>query len=87
MVQIKIYREKQYYLSKYGEKQWLDGGDGDNTLVMAAMLTGKGLHTEEECFYDAFGETKEEVEKAIANYLKGNPNHPTISRTEVIKDI
>lgn len=85
MILIKIYKEKTYYRNKWGDKEYLDGSDGDNTLVAAALLTGKGLHREEECFYDAFGETKEEAEKAIANYLKGNPNHPTISRTEIIE--
>lgn len=83
MIQIKIYKEKQYYLSKYGEKQWLDGGDGDNTLVMAAMLTGKGLKTEEECIYVAYGEDEAEAEKALSNYMEANGN-PIISRKEVI---
>lgn len=83
MVTIKIFKSRQYYRNKWGDKEYLDGGSGDNTLVMAAMLTGKGLDSEEECIYEAYGETEDEAEKSLVNYLKANPDHPIISRKEI----
>jgi hypothetical protein len=84
MIQIKIYKEKQYYRNKWGDKEYLEGGAGDSTLVKAAMLTGKGLNTEEECIYVAYGETEAEAEKSLSNYLQANDNI-VISRKEVVK--
>lgn len=85
MITIKIYKSTQYYQNKWGDKEYLTGGASDNTLLQAAILTGKGLNSEEECIYNAYGETKEESEKSLENYLKANPNHPVISRTELIE--
>lgn len=85
MVTIKIFKNKQFYVNKWGDKEYLDGGEGDNTLITAALLTGKGLDSEEECIYEAYGETTKEAETALKNYIKSNPNHPIISRKEVIK--
>lgn len=84
MVTIKLFKENTYYRNKCSDKEYLDGSDGDNTLISAAMLTGKGLNTEEECIYCGYGETEDEAEMAIENYLKANPNHPMILRKEVI---
>lgn len=85
MITIKIFKSRQYYTNKWGDKEYLDGGDTDNTLIKAAILTGKGLNSEEECIYETYGETEEEAEKSLKNYLKANPEHPTISRKEVVK--
>ena len=85
MITIKIYTEKTYYLNKSGDKEYLDGGEDDKTLIKAAILTGKGLNTEEEYVCSVYEETKKEAEKAFKNYLKANLNHPLISRTETLK--
>ena len=85
MITIKIYKERQYYKSKYGNKEYLDGSSGDDVLLKAAILTGKGLNSEEECVYTAYGETKEEAEKSITNYIKANPKHSMIARTELVE--
>ncbi len=65
---IKAYRERQYYLSKYGEKNYIDNDDS-GVYVAAAMLTGRGLRTEEEHIYTAVGETEEEAQKSLSLYL------------------
>ncbi len=82
MITAEIYTEKQYYMSKCMEKQYLDGTDGDDTLIMAAMLTGKGLISENKLIHTIYGETMEEVIKALVNYFQANPNHPSISKIE-----
>lgn len=82
MKSITIFTEKRYYLSKYGEKQYLDGSSGDNVLIEAAILTGNGLRSEEHEIYTAYGETEIEAKKALDSYLLANPNHPQISKIE-----
>lgn len=86
MVTIKLFTENTYYRNKWGNKEYLNGSDGDNTLISAAMLTGNGLNTEEKCIYCGYGETEDEAEKSIENYLKVNPSHPIISRKEIINE-
>ena len=82
MAKITIYGQKQFYLSKYNEKQYLNGGEGDNTLIAAALLTGKGLGSEEYEIYTAYGDTEQEAQKALQSYISQNPNHPQIYKTE-----
>jgi len=79
MAKITIYGEKQYYLSKYKEKQYLDGSDRDNTLIEAALLSGKGLESEEFEIYTAYGETKEDAEKSLNAFLSQKSIHPLIT--------
>lgn len=86
MVQIKVFTEKQYYLSKYGEKQYLDGGEGDNTLVTAALLTGKGLNSDEHLVYTTYGETEAEAQKSVDCYIQVNPEQIAKYRTEVTEN-
>jgi len=71
MVTIKAYRTRQYYLSKYGEKLYTDSDDSD-TAIRAAELTGKGLESENELVYTAYGETKEEALNSLENFKKAN---------------
>lgn len=82
MVQIKIYKENTYYKNTWGDKEYLNGA-ADDVLISAALLTGKGLQREEEIIYTAYGETINEAEKALANYLTANPEHALISRKEI----
>lgn len=81
MVTIKLFKENTYYENKYGEKEYLSG-ENDDMLISAALLTGKGLHREEECVYCAYGDTEEEAEKSVKNYLK--VNQIVVSRKEII---
>ncbi len=74
MIEIKAYTTHRYYLSKYGEKQYIGQGGDDNTLLAAAMLTGKGIQSEEVIAYIAYGETKEEAGRALDNFIKANPS-------------
>ncbi len=85
MIKVKAYRKRQYYLSKFGEKCFIDGSDSDATYLQAAMLTGKGLNTEEELVYTSAGKTEKEAIKAMDNYLKAEQLTDTVSRIQVIK--
>jgi len=80
---LRVYKEKRYYLSKYGEKQYLDGSMRDKVLIEAAMLTGRGLKSEEECIHTIYGENKRECYKALDIYLKINPDNLTSYREEI----
>lgn len=84
MFTTKIYTEKTFYITKYGEREYLNGTKSDKTLIEAAMLTGKGLNTEEECIYTSYGETEQESEKAMDNYIKAMTDLPMITRRETI---
>lgn len=83
MVVIKAYNTKQYYLSKYGEKNFISG-DGKGIDVAAALLTGKGLQSEEVFLYEAVGSTLDEAQRALDNWL----THYDLvaSRTEIHDD-
>lgn len=84
MVTIKAFRERQYHLSKYGDKLFIDSDDG-NVAFKLAVLTGKMLKTEEELVYTSAGKTKKEAEKSLEDYLKATKLPFTISRKEVTK--
>lgn len=84
MAQINIYTRKQFYVNKWGEKEYLDGSDQDDTLIKAALLTGKGLDSEEYLIYSAFGPSKEDAEKSLGAYIEANPSHPRIERKEYL---
>lgn len=66
-----------------GDKEYINGNKNDDTLIQAAILTGKGLKTEEEIIYVAYGETEAEAEKSLQNYIAANPNQ-VIDRKELI---
>jgi len=71
MTTIKLYKARQYYTSKYGDKCYVDE-DGGDTYITAALLTGKGLNSEKALAYTVYGENKEDADKALASYLKAN---------------
>lgn len=69
MITVKAYKERQYYLSKYGEKCFIDTDDS-GVYLKAAMLTGKGLQTEEEFIYTAVGRNLNEAQDSLNLYLQ-----------------
>ena len=84
MVTINIYRSRTYYVNKYGDKCYADEDSG-GTYVKAALLTGKGLESEEQLIYSAHGESKKDADKALKAYMKVNDLEDfEISRKEVI---
>jgi len=83
MISIIAYKSRLYYQNKWGDKEYINGNKNDDTLIQAAILTGKGLKTEEEIIYVAYGETEDEAEKSLQNYIAANPNQ-IIDRKELI---
>lgn len=83
MTTIKIYENQQFYRSKYGDKCFIENDDS-GTYLAAAMLTGKGLESEEQLIYAAYGNDEQEAQAAVDNYIKATKFKGTISRTEII---
>ncbi len=85
MIQTKIYTTKTFYKNKFGEKEYLTNTESDNWVIKAAILTGKGVESEEELIYASYGETIEESEKSMDNYIKTMTDLlPIITRRETI---
>jgi len=84
MIKIKMYKERLYYVNKWGTPEYIETKE-DNVLVEAAILTGKGLKKEEVLVYEAYGETVQDAELSANNFLKANPNFK-ISRKETVEN-
>ncbi len=66
-----IVDRRRYYTNRHGTKEYLTGGDGDDALLRAALLTGKSLDSN-DTVNETYGETPEEADKAAKAYVCAN---------------
>lgn len=80
MIKIDAFTERLIYLSKYGEEQ-----DAKDVPSIFALALPERFSTKEELLYSAFGESREDAEKAMKAFERSTDK--TITRKEYVEII